>query len=110
MDIPRLPSPRPLLDDFILPFVEGRKPEAIVIQTGVDSLVDDPMVNLALSNRAHVGVVQIIGCWKLLRSEYPQMFDREFKVSLVGMAEPEYERSWGQYRCRQISREVPLSH
>ena len=49
-----------LLDDVILPLVEGHAPEAIVIQTGADSLADDPMMELALSNRAHVGVVKAL--------------------------------------------------
>jgi acetoin utilization protein AcuC len=47
-----------LLDDFILPLVEGHEAEAIVIQTGADSLADDPMMELTLSNRAHVGIVK----------------------------------------------------
>ncbi len=49
-----------LLDDFIMPLVEQHVPEAIVIQTGADSLADDPMMELALSNRAHVAVVKTL--------------------------------------------------
>lgn len=49
-----------LLEDFILPLVEHHAPEAIVIQTGADSLADDPMMELALSNRAHIGVVKAL--------------------------------------------------
>ncbi len=48
-----------VLDDGVLPSVEGHAPEAIFfIQTGTDSLAEDPIMELALSNRAHVGVVK----------------------------------------------------
>lgn len=47
-----------LLDEAILPLMESHGPEAIVIQTGADSLADDPMMELGLSNRAHTGVVK----------------------------------------------------
>jgi acetoin utilization protein AcuC len=49
-----------LLEDSILPLVQHHAPEAIVIQTGADSLADDPMMELALSNQAHVGVVEAL--------------------------------------------------
>jgi acetoin utilization protein AcuC len=49
-----------LLNESILPLVERHAPEAIVIQTGADSLADDPMMELALSNQAHVGVVEAL--------------------------------------------------
>ncbi len=49
-----------LLDACIMPLVEQHVPEAIVIQTGADSLADDPMMKLALSNQAHVGVVKAL--------------------------------------------------
>ena len=50
-----------VLDDGILPLVEGHAPEAIFfIQTGSVFLADDPMMELALSNRAHVGVVKVL--------------------------------------------------
>jgi acetoin utilization protein AcuC len=46
-----------LLNESILPLVEGHAPGAIIVQTGADSLADDPMMELALSNRAYVQVV-----------------------------------------------------
>jgi acetoin utilization protein AcuC len=49
-----------LLDESILPLVERHAPEAIVIQTGADSLADDPMMELGLSNQAHFGVVEAL--------------------------------------------------
>ena len=49
-----------LFNDFILPLIENHAPEAIVIQTGADSLADDPMMELALSNRVHASVVKAL--------------------------------------------------
>ncbi len=49
-----------LFNDFILPLVENHGPEAIIIQTGADSLADDLMMELALSNRAHASVVKTL--------------------------------------------------
>jgi acetoin utilization protein AcuC len=49
-----------LLEDSILPLIERHAPEAIVIQSGADSLADDPMMELALSNRAYVGVIEAL--------------------------------------------------
>ena len=42
-----------LLDEVILPLLEVHRPEAIVVQAGADSLADDPMMTLGLSNRAY---------------------------------------------------------
>lgn len=49
-----------LFNDFILPLVENHGPEAIIIQTGADSLANDLMMELALSNRAHASVVKTL--------------------------------------------------
>jgi len=49
-----------LLDDCIRPLIERHAPEAIVFQAGADSLADDPMMDLALSNRAYTGVVEAL--------------------------------------------------
>ncbi len=49
-----------LFNDFILPLVENHAPEAIIIQTGADSLADDPMMELALSNRVHATIVKAL--------------------------------------------------
>jgi acetoin utilization protein AcuC len=42
-----------LLEFAILPLVDGFRPDAIVVQTGADSLAHDPMSKLALSNGSH---------------------------------------------------------
>ena len=49
-----------LLDESILPLVQRHAPGAIVVQTGADSLADDPMMDLALSNQAYVRVVEAL--------------------------------------------------
>jgi acetoin utilization protein AcuC len=49
-----------LRDDVILPLVQGHAPEAIVLQAGADSLADDPMMELALSNRAYFGFAKAL--------------------------------------------------
>jgi acetoin utilization protein AcuC len=47
-----------VLDRAILPLVRRHAPEAIVLQAGADSLADDFMMGLGLSNRAYVGLVK----------------------------------------------------
>jgi acetoin utilization protein AcuC len=41
-----------LLDEAIVPLIDGARPEAIVVQCGADALADDPMTKLELSNGA----------------------------------------------------------
>ena len=49
-----------LLDEAILRLVEDHAPDAIVLQAGADSLADDPVMGLGLSNRAYVGVANAL--------------------------------------------------
>jgi acetoin utilization protein AcuC len=48
---------RAVLQDLILPRVAEFCPEAIVVQCGADSLTEDPLSRLALSNRAYLEAV-----------------------------------------------------
>lgn len=48
---------RAVLHDLILPRVTEFRPEAIVLQCGADSLTEDPLSRLALSNRAYLEAV-----------------------------------------------------
>ena len=41
-----------LMDEAVLPLIDGFAPQALVLQCGVDGLADDPMSKLSLSNRA----------------------------------------------------------
>jgi acetoin utilization protein AcuC len=45
---------RAVLHDLLLPRVEEFRPEAIVLQCGADSLTEDPLSRLTLSNRAYL--------------------------------------------------------
>jgi acetoin utilization protein AcuC len=45
---------RSVLHDLILPRVTEFRPEALVVQCGADSLLEDPLSRLALSNRAYL--------------------------------------------------------
>jgi acetoin utilization protein AcuC len=45
---------RLVLERLILPRTEGFEPQAIVLQCGADSLAEDPLSRLALSNRAYL--------------------------------------------------------
>ena len=45
---------RAVLEGLILPRVAGFRPEALVLQCGADSLAEDPLSRLALSNRAYL--------------------------------------------------------
>ncbi|HYC04750.1 MAG TPA: acetoin utilization protein AcuC [Azospirillaceae bacterium] len=42
-----------LVDNAVLPLARSFRPEAVVLQCGADSLADDPMSRLSLSNRAY---------------------------------------------------------
>jgi acetoin utilization protein AcuC len=46
-----------VLEGLILPRVAGFRPEAIVLQCGADSLAEDPLSRLALSNRAYLEAI-----------------------------------------------------
>ena len=51
---------RAVLHDLILPRVAEVRPEAIVLQCGADSLLEDPLSRLTLSNRAYLEAVQAL--------------------------------------------------
>jgi acetoin utilization protein AcuC len=44
----------------VLPLIEARRPQAIMLQAGADALAEDPLAKLSLSNNAHRSVVQAI--------------------------------------------------
>jgi acetoin utilization protein AcuC len=48
---------RAVLHDLILPRVAEFRPEAVVLQCGADSLAEDPLSRLALSNRAYLEAI-----------------------------------------------------
>lgn len=49
-----------LIDELVLPRLSDFRPDAIVLQCGADAVLEDPQSRLALSNRAHLGVVAAI--------------------------------------------------
>lgn len=51
---------RAVLHGLILPRVEEVRPQALVIQCGADSLLEDPLSRLALSNRAYLEAVRAL--------------------------------------------------
>lgn len=51
---------RAVLHGLILPRVEEFRPEALVIQCGADSLTEDPLSRLTLSNRAYLEAVRAL--------------------------------------------------
>jgi acetoin utilization protein AcuC len=46
-----------LMDHAVVPLIEARQPQAIMLQAGADALEEDPMAKLSLSNNAHLAVV-----------------------------------------------------
>ncbi len=48
---------RAVVDGLILPRVEEFRPDALIVQCGADSLLEDPLSRLALSNRAYLAAV-----------------------------------------------------
>jgi acetoin utilization protein AcuC len=51
---------RAVLDGLILPRVAEFQPQALVLQCGADSLAEDPLSRLALSNRAYLEAVRAL--------------------------------------------------
>jgi acetoin utilization protein AcuC len=51
---------RMVLDRLILPRVAEFRPEALVLQCGADSLAEDPLSRLALSNRAYLEALRAL--------------------------------------------------
>ncbi|WP_374428057.1 acetoin utilization protein AcuC [Tabrizicola sp.] len=51
---------RAVLHELILPRVAEFRPEALVLQCGADSLLEDPLSRLALSNRAYLEAVRAL--------------------------------------------------
>jgi acetoin utilization protein AcuC len=49
-----------LMREAVQPLIDRFQPEAIFLQCGADALLEDPLSRLALSNNAHVGVVQAV--------------------------------------------------
>ncbi|EYD74991.1 Deacetylase [Rubellimicrobium mesophilum DSM 19309] len=114
-----LPVPRGFHDDdmarvregVILPAVAAFRPDAIVMQSGSDGVLEDPQSRLALSNNAHAGVLEglrplaprlmVLGgggynpwavgrCWTrlwgaLTRQEVPERLPAEAEAVLRGL-------------------------
>jgi acetoin utilization protein AcuC len=49
-----------VMTEAVLPLIEARRPQAIMLQAGADGLEEDPLAKLSLSNNAHRTVVQAI--------------------------------------------------
>ena len=46
------------MDQGVLPLIEQRQPQAIMLQAGADGLEEDPLAKLSLSNNCHRTVVK----------------------------------------------------
>ena len=51
---------RAVLHGLILPRIAAFRPEALVLQCGADSLLEDPLSRLALSNRAYLEAIRAL--------------------------------------------------
>jgi len=51
---------RYLLQNAILPLILRRRPQAILVQAGADSLLEDPLAKLALSNNAYWAAIAAV--------------------------------------------------
>jgi acetoin utilization protein AcuC len=49
-----------LMDHAVVPLIEARRPQAIMLQAGADGLEEDPLAKLSLSNNAHLAVVAAV--------------------------------------------------
>jgi acetoin utilization protein AcuC len=48
------------IDHAVLPLIERRRPQAIMLQAGADGLEEDPLARLSLSNNAHRAVARAL--------------------------------------------------
>jgi acetoin utilization protein AcuC len=51
---------RYLMEAAVLPLIEAHRPQAILLQTGADSLEEDPLARLSLSNNAYFAAVRAV--------------------------------------------------
>jgi acetoin utilization protein AcuC len=49
-----------VMNHAVLPLIEARRPQAIMLQAGADGLEEDPLAKLSLSNNTHRAVVQAV--------------------------------------------------
>jgi acetoin utilization protein AcuC len=49
-----------VMDNAVLPLIERRRPQAIMLQAGADGLEEDPLAKLSLSNNTHRSVVKAV--------------------------------------------------
>ncbi len=49
-----------LLDEVVIPIIEGFQPQVLFLQTGADALIEDPLSKLELSNNAIWDVVRAV--------------------------------------------------
>jgi acetoin utilization protein AcuC len=47
-----------VMDSAVLPLIEARRPQAVMLQAGADGLEEDPLAKLSLSNNTHRRVAQ----------------------------------------------------
>jgi acetoin utilization protein AcuC len=49
-----------VMNQAVLPLIDARRPQAIMLQAGADGLEEDPLAKLALSNNTHRAVLQAL--------------------------------------------------
>ena len=49
-----------VIENAVLPLIEQRRPQAIMLQAGADALEEDPLAKLSLSNNAHRAVARAV--------------------------------------------------
>jgi acetoin utilization protein AcuC len=49
-----------VMSQAVLPLIDQRRPQAIMLQAGADALHEDPLAKLSLSNNAHRAIVQAV--------------------------------------------------
>jgi acetoin utilization protein AcuC len=49
-----------LMERAVLPLIAARRPQAIMVQAGADSLEDDPLAKLSLSNNAYWAAIRAV--------------------------------------------------
>lgn len=49
-----------VMHNAVLPLIDARRPQAIMLQAGADGLEEDPLAKLSLSNNTHRAVVQTL--------------------------------------------------
>jgi acetoin utilization protein AcuC len=92
-----------LMQRAVVPLIEARQPQAIMLQAGADGVEEDPLSKLSLSNNAHLEVVAAV---KRLASRVIVLGGGGYNPWTVGRC---WAAIWGELNDLAVPDRLPLS-